>query len=191
LPVSQSISALLWLRLQDAWVLLGLAVIGWPGWSWEWRVALALLVVAVMAILPRALARIQARIPNGSSTWHAWREALLGAHRHAAVIWMLTGLNWVIKLGMQALLLVWLFPAPWTTGWLGSVGAEWAVFLPLQGWAGVGTYEAGAALAMSFQGVDWASGLQFALVMHTWVLLNATLAGLLAGLVTVRHSMRS
>ncbi len=191
LPLSESLSALLWLRLQDALVVLGVGLLFWPGWSWGLRSGLVLLGLMLIFALPRLMTQLQSWTQSWPDRAQAWREALFSPHRHAGPIWGLTLLNWVIKLAVQAALLVWLLPASWTTAWLGSVGAEWAVFLPLHGWAGVGTYEAGAALAMGLDGLDWAVGLQFALVMHVWVLANATLAGLLAGLVTVRHSMRA
>ena len=191
LPLSDSLSALLWLRLQDALVLVGVGLVCWPGWPWGLRVGLVVLALVLILTLPLLMNRLKAWSGSWPKRGLAWRNAFFSPHRHAKPIWALTILNWTVKLAVQATLLAWLLPAPWTTAWLGAVGAEWAVFLPLQGWAGVGTYEAGAALAMGLEGLDWAVGLQFALVMHIWVLANATLAGLLAGLVTVQHSQRA
>ena len=193
LPLSESLSSLFWLRLQDAVVLVGLSVLFWPGWSSGQRGLWGAGVVLVVWGLPHALGWLRARAGDNalSPRWGSWQAALLSEHRHALRIWGITLLNWVLKLAVQCVLLAWLMPHAWSTAWLGAVGAEWAVFLPLQGWAGLGTYEAGAAMAMRFEGLDWTLGLQLALVMHAWVLLNATLAGALAGLVTVRTSLRN
>jgi hypothetical protein len=196
-PLSDSLSSLFWLRFQDAVVLVGLSLLFWPGWSstqrWVWGAGVLIGVWALPHVLRWAQAKSQglAASATSASRWVAWRQALLSEHRHSLRIWGLTLLNWMLKLAVQCVLLSWLLDGNWTTAWLGAVGAEWAVFLPLQGWAGLGTYEAGAATAMRFEGLDWTLGLQLALVMHAWVLLNATLAGALAGLVTVRSSLRN
>jgi hypothetical protein len=184
LPVAQSVSALIWLRVQDALMLVALAAWFWPREGHLLQAAALALLAAGIWGLPWVLQR------GGAWTmrprWAAWRDAFTSRHRHAAPIWGLTALNWGLKLAIQAQLLMWLSGGAWSWGWAGAVGAELAVFSPVQGWAGVGTYEAGAAWAMSWHGVSLAQGAQWALVLHAWVLLNATLAGALAGLVTVR-----
>jgi uncharacterized membrane protein YbhN (UPF0104 family) len=94
--------------------------------------------------------------------------------------WLITAGNWALKLSLQAWLMAQLLGLPWPIGWAGSLGAELSALLPVQGLGGVGSYEAGAAAALRWQGVDWATGLQAALSMHLVVLACSLGFGLVA-----------
>ena len=67
-------------------------------------------------------------------------------------------------------------------GAAGALGAELAAILPIQGVAGFGTYEAGAAAALLPAGIAFSDGLQAALVLHLFVIACALSAGALAWL---------
>ena len=174
-------ASLLWLRLQDACVLATLAAWIWPdltdtvriGWTvllWS-GVALAIWVVrhhglrdhgeqpTRLALLTQALSRRGQRMAQG---------------------WLITVMNWTLKLSLQAWLLSQLLDRDWSAGWAGSLGAELSALLPVQGLAGVGSYEAGSAAAMRWHGVPWNDGLQAALNMHLCLLACSVSFGLIA-----------
>ena len=113
------------------------------------------------------------------------RLALADSARHARIGWLWTLANWSIKLAVQAWLLAQILTAPLAAGGAGALGAELAAILPIQGVAGFGSYEAGAAAAMLPSGIAFAGGLQAALVLHLFVLASALTAAALAWLMTV------
>jgi hypothetical protein len=85
------------------------------------------------------------------------RDAFAESTRHARFGWAWTLANWTVKLAAQAGLLAALLPAGLAIGAAGALGAELAAILPIQGVAGFGTYEAGAAAALLPSGIPLAS----------------------------------
>ena len=133
--------------------------------------------------------------PRWARAPHAWgeaagftgklakvRDAFAESTRHARFGWLWTIANWTIKLAAQAWLLAALIPAGLDVGAAGALGAELAAILPVQGVAGFGTYEAGAAAALLPSGVPLATGLQVALALHLFVIACAVSAGAIAWL---------
>jgi uncharacterized membrane protein YbhN (UPF0104 family) len=186
-PLTRGIASLFWLRLQDAFVVLALAVLVWPKLPAGLRAAGVLAVVVLAWYLPR-----WARKP------HAWlekeglvhklgrvRDAFADSARHARFGWLWTLANWAVKLAAQAWLLAALLPAPLASGAAGALGAELAAILPVQGVAGFGTYEAGAAAALLPTGIPLERGLQAALALHLFVIASALTVGGLAWLFTL------
>lgn len=186
-PLARGIASLFWLRLQDAFVVLALAVLVWPGLPATLRVAGVAGVLALAWYLPR-----WARRP------HAWlesegllhklgrvRDAFAASAHHARFGWLWTVANWAVKLTAQAWLLAALLPAPLASGAAGALGAELAAILPVQGVAGFGTYEAGAAAALLPAGIPLEQGLQAALALHLFVIASALTVGGLAWLFTL------
>lgn len=141
-PVSESLKSLLWLRLQDAAVLGTLAAWWLPpvdararaGWS----VLIGLGWLLVLLFGPRGLAMLTARVPAVQRFSAAWLE-----HRNDRTGWALCAANWLVKLAVFALLLQALAPLDFAAALRGALGGEVASVLPLQGPAGLGTYEAG------------------------------------------------
>ena len=181
-PLPRAIASLFWFRLQDAFVVAALAAAVWPGLPVAWRVAGIVLLVGLALWLPR-----WARAPHH---WHQGsalaarlgrlRDAFADSTRHARLGWLWTVANWSVKLSTQAYVLAQLLPAGLATGAAGALGAELAAILPVQGVAGFGTYEAGAAAAMLPSGIALEQGLQAALALHLFVIASAVLAGVLA-----------
>ena len=180
----RAIASLFWFRLQDAFVVMALAAIVWPGVHPLLKAAAVAGVLLLAWWLPR-----WARAP------HAWgeaagftgklakvRDAFAESTRHARFGWLWTIANWTIKLAAQAWLLAALIPAGLDVGAAGALGAELAAILPVQGVAGFGTYEAGAAAALLPSGVPLATGLQVALALHLFVIACAVSAGAIAWL---------
>ena len=107
-------------------------------------------------------------------------KALSSRGQRMAQGWLITVSNWALKLSLQAWLLSQLLDRDWSAGWAGSLGAELSALLPVQGLAGVGSYEAGSAAAMRWHGVPWNDGLQAALNMHLCLLACSVSFGLIA-----------
>jgi Lysylphosphatidylglycerol synthase TM region len=182
-PTTRAVAALLWLRLQDAFVVLALAAAVWPGlplWLrllWVAGVALAAWLIPTWArshpeLLPEhgRFARIGIRL----------RAALAESTRGSRRAWLWTLANWSLKLLAQAWMLAVLLGDSVQTGLAGALGVELASILPIQGVAGFGTYEAGGAALLRAHGIMLADGLQAALVLHLFVIACALCAGALA-----------
>lgn len=157
LPMSRAVVCLMWMRLQDLAVLVGLGLALWPGLSWGLRVS-GLLTLAMgwhggWWALKRLLGRTSAS-PSGSvKSWRGMamrlQEALLEPSHHRPAAWGLTLANWALKLAAGATLLGAISQAPWPVAWAGALGGELAAIFPLQGPAGFGTYEAGVWAGMA------------------------------------------
>lgn len=183
-PLPRAVASLFWFRLQDAFVVAIVAALVWPGLPLPLRLAGAVGLVATAWYLPR-----WARRP------HDWnqrtglggklaklRDAFAESTTHARYGWLWTVSNWSVKLAAQAWLLGALLGASLPIGASGALGAELAAILPIQGVAGFGTYEAGAAAALLPTGIALADGLRAALALHLFVIACAVTAGAIASL---------
>ncbi|WP_374676051.1 lysylphosphatidylglycerol synthase domain-containing protein [Ideonella sp.] len=146
-PVGESLKSLLWLRLQDAAVLATLAAAWLPPLPAGSRAGWLLLLAGAWALAltagPRALAGLARRAPAVARFEAAWLT-----HRNDRAGWALCASNWVVKLAVLALLLAAFAPVGAGGGLRGALGGELASVLPLQGPAGLGTYEAGVWAAV-------------------------------------------
>ncbi len=177
-------ASLMWLRLQDACVLATLAIWVWPGLAVATRVALTLGLWVTLGLGVRWLRAHAAdtRSPNTPPTGllRSLTQALSQRGQKMLQGWLITTSNWALKLSLQAWLLAQLLGLDWAIGWAGSLGAELSALSPVQGLGGIGSYEAGAAAALRWHGVEWSAGLQAALSMHLVVLACSVGFGLLA-----------
>lgn len=185
-PVPRAVASLFWFRLQDAFVVAALACLVWPGLPPLLRAAGVAGIILCAWWLPRwaRASRPAAEASSGRPAQLVARLRLAFAEstRHARRGWLWTLANWSVKLAVQAWLLANLLAAPLTQGASGVLGAELAAILPIQGVAGFGTYEAGAAAAMAPHGIALERGLQAAFVLHLVVIASALGAGALAWL---------
>jgi hypothetical protein len=103
-------------------------------------------------------------------------------HRRAPrSAWLLSLANWLCKLSVVAILLSSLLAMSPQAALQGALGGEWAGLLPLQGPAGLGTYEAGVWLAAGLQDASVAAQLPAAaLLVHVFCLAVSLGAALLA-----------
>jgi hypothetical protein len=184
IPLPRAIASLFWFRLQDAFVVMALAAIVWPGVHPGLKAAAVTGVVLMAWLLPR-----WARAPHNWAEGKAFtaklaklRDAFAESTRHARYGWVWTIANWTVKLAAQAGLLAALIPAALAVGAAGALGAELAAILPIQGVAGFGTYEAGAAAALLPSGIPLAVGLQVALALHLFVIACSVTSGAIAWL---------
>ncbi|MCB1960309.1 MAG: flippase-like domain-containing protein [Rhodocyclaceae bacterium] len=183
-PLGRAVASLFWFRLQDAFVVMALALMVWPALPTALRVVGVIGVVALALALPRWARRKHDWHDGG--TWQARlakvRDAFAESTRHARLGWLWTIANWSVKLAAQAFLLAVVLDSAPGIGAAGALGAELAAILPIQGVAGFGTYEAGAAAALLPHGIALDTGLQAALALHLFVIACSTLAGVLAWL---------
>ncbi len=184
-PLPQALISLFWFRLQDAFVVAGAACLLLPGLPTFVRGA-GLLGLGLCAWALPSWAR---KVKIGQEAQGGWRQkfekvraALAHSTKHARWGWVWTVGNWSIKLAVQATLLAGLLHSAWPLGATGALGAELAAILPIQGVAGFGTYEAGAAAALRAGGVLFEAGLQAALGLHLFMIASAVSAGALASL---------
>lgn len=191
MPLSRSVAALLWMRLQDLAVLLALGLCCWPGLPWPWRVIGLALIVAGWQVSVWLLARAWQGGPSAPTG--RWRtllskahEALLEREHQHWSTWAFTWANWGIKLFAGAWLISAICGSSLSMAWAGALGGELAAVVPLQGPAGFGTYEAGVwaglALGASPSAPFMALAVPAALALHLCFLLCAVVAGALAWL---------
>jgi len=186
-PLADAVASLLWLRLQDvailaafgvAW-LLPLAPAAGAALAIAWLVAYALAsphLGALLGRLPwRPLQRVgaYAQRPNQQ----AWR-------RPASLACALA--NWAVKLVMLGVLLAALADVALVDALRGSLGGELAAVLPVQGPAGLGTYEAGVwgGVALRTPVASLAHVGAAALAVHLLGLVVGLVAALVAQLAT-------
>ena len=210
-PAERSIVALLWLRIQDAIVVLVLAACVWPGMAAALRALVILAIVAAAFGIPLWAQRhggatdkertddreagespadspadLPTDLQNDPQTGRTpgrlakFRAALARSTRSQPRSWLWTLANWTVKLSAETWLLMGLLGVAPNVGALGALGAELAGILPIQGVAGFGTFEAGAAALMRTYNVGLVDGLQAALALHLIMLGCAMLAGGLA-----------
>ncbi|ANQ85324.1 hypothetical protein dqs_2293 [Azoarcus olearius] len=183
-PLARAVASLLWFRLQDAFVVAIVAALVWPGAPLALRLAGALALVTAAVLLPRWARRPHGWMERGplAAKLGRLRNAFAESTTHARYGWLWTIANWSVKLAAQAWLLAALLGAPMVTGAAGALGAELAAILPIQGIAGFGTYEAGAAAALVPAGIGFEAGLRAALALHVFVIACAVTAGAIAAL---------
>ena len=199
IATGRAVVALLWLRAQDACVVLVLAALAWPGLPLTWRMAALVVIVGGAFAVPMWAKRHRSASSSASSSESndgklARLRALLARSTESnSSGWLWTIANWSMKLVAEAWLLALALGSSAETGsaTLGAIGAELAAILPVQGVAGFGTFEAGAAVLMATRGVAMTSGLEAALVLHSVVLALALIAGGLGAMLLPGPSARS
>ena len=187
ISLTRATASLLWLRIQDTCVVLMLGVWVLADIELLLRVVLSFGLV-VAALLFAKWSRAASPRPFTQWPWkyvNGFRQALAESNAHSPEGWWVTLANWLIKLSVQAMLFAALLQVGFQTGLAGTFGAELAAVTPLQGVAGIGSYEAASAAAMLPWGVEWSVGLRTALVVHLVVLFCALSCAAIAGLVSV------
>lgn len=177
-PTARAVATLIWLRVQDALVLAGVALVLWPGLSMPLRIGAAgAMIAGVVAghYMTRRL-RAPARFPK----LQKWLDAMSDALAAPASSWAWSITNWITKLAGLSLLAGALTDSSFATGTLGALGGELSAMLPVQGMAGFGTYEAGVAFGLTGGVGAWTTMLVPAFALHAFTLLFAAASGLFA-----------
>jgi uncharacterized membrane protein YbhN (UPF0104 family) len=212
-PVAEAVASLVWMRVQDVIVLAFLAAALWPGLAPLLRLAaaggLAAAVLGALRLLARAAASGRGvhgvPLPHrgkgqegtvAASTSERGRirraiDALALAPRHGWRGWVFCAGSWSVKLlALGGLLAVLSSLAP-REGVTGALGGELAGALPLQGPAGLGTYEAGVWAGAALRGRTAAEIAAPALAVHLLSFATAIAAGLVAHAVSRRRPSAS
>jgi uncharacterized membrane protein YbhN (UPF0104 family) len=185
-PVAHAVASLVWMRAQDALVLVLLVVALWPGIAPAARVLTAGGVAAAMlgslALLQRAGARPElARSPlKLIRAAHTAVDALARARRHGIAGWAYCAGSWSLKLVALGVLLAALSGIDPAAALGAALGGELAGVLPVQGPAGLGTYEGGVWAGASVRGLSAADVAAPALAVHLLSLFTALAAGAVA-----------
>jgi hypothetical protein len=184
-PTTRAVAALLWLRLQDAFVVLALAGFVWPGLP----VAVHILWVAAVVLAAWAIPRWARNHPEALPDHGRFarlsiklRAALAESTKSSGRAWSWTFANWSVKLAAQAWMLAMLLGVSLQAGLAGAMGLELAAVQPIQGIAGFGTAEFGGAALLRAHGIMLADGVQAALVLHLFVIACALSAGAAAAI---------
>ena len=181
-PMVRSGGSLLWLRAQDAIILGALSIVVWPGLNPLMRIAGMFLLILGGVLLPLVAQRLLSQFSTGKLGTIC--TALVDSAYHARIGWLWTIANWVVKLTVLSQVFAQLLGADWQVGAAGAVGGELAAISPIQGMAGIGSYEAGAAAALRLSGIAWVDGLKAAFSMHLLVLASALVSAGIALLVS-------
>lgn len=185
----RSIPALLWFRVMDLHTLLSLALLAggsyWLGLPQTLALAMILLPLPWLMFLlqgwlaarlpthsPRRVLRLIAKVLDSlpqspRDFWHAWA-------------W--TVINWVVKLGVFAWVLLLFSDIPHSAAWLGAIAGDLTSVLPVHGIAGVGTYEAGVVAGLLPYGISAKEALPAAINLHLFLLATTLMGGLLSTL---------
>ncbi len=170
-PIMRSGGSLLWLRAQDAIILAALSIAVWQGLAPERRIAGASLLIIGGVLLPHIAQLLLAKFSSGKLGDIC--AALADSAHHSRIGWLWTIANWIVKLLVLSQVFAQLLAADWQVGAAGAVGGELAAIMPVQGVAGIGSYEAGAAAALALSDIAWVDGLKAAFSLHLLVLVSA------------------
>ncbi|MGV6809389.1 MAG: lysylphosphatidylglycerol synthase transmembrane domain-containing protein [bacterium] len=207
LDYSRTVSALLWFRLLDLHsILLMLSI---PVLAWFLPTSLALLLSIGFLLIPWVAFRLQCKLSHylqqksqnhteNPALWLKWGLKIirgLPTNPHDFWrSWLLTLLNWAVKLGILVWLLLQLsnIPIPVDIALSAIIGGELTSVLPFHAPAGVGTYEAGLVAVLSTtNALPWLplhgtlsvqAAMILAINVHLFVLSTAMMGGLLAWL---------
>jgi len=172
------LSLLRW-RLQDAAVLALWAVLLMLPWSLAARVLLVLAALTAVAVLQQPLLAWLARRSRAGVQLSPARPAV-ASHLDG---WLASAGNWSLKVLALGGLLLALADLPASLALRAALGGELAGVQPLQGPAGLGTYEAGVWLASGAQAGEQARVVAAALAVHAFSLAVALGAAALAQLI--------
>lgn len=184
-PLAQSMASLVHLRMQDASTVLLIGIAFWPQLDLITRLSMMGVIVAVLVIVYRWLKKptdwqdssffIKRKIAP-------FRHAMATGNPNAAQSWLLTLSNWIIKIGVQAALYSHLANIGVSAGVIATISSEVAAFSPIQGIAGIGTFEFSSALALYADGISWSEGIQVAAQVHLVMLVSALFWAVIAWL---------
>ncbi len=192
IPVSHAVASLLWMRVQDVIVLAAFAAALWPGIAPPVRIAaagaLAAAVLGALRLLERSAVARPSRTGGGRvGAARGALQALALAPRHGWRGWAFCGASWTVKLAALGVLLATLAGLGRVEGWTGALGGELAGVLPVQGPAGLGTYEAGVWAGGAVRGRSAVEIAAPALAVHLVSFATAVVAGAIAYAASRRH----
>jgi len=210
-PLTRSLPGLLFLRLLDLHFLLFIGIVGmaWGGTLETWFLVVLFAPIPLLGFLAQdslknRLDPATGRGEEGGVNQGACSgENEVSGHQKTGLpglirrsldgfpatrrlfwgIWLLTGVNWTVKLLVFAWVLVLFSPMPYLFALLGTITGELSSVLPVHGIAGAGTYEAGIMLGLLPGDMDVRMALAGAVNLHLFVLGTSILFGVVALLI--------
>ncbi len=182
-PMTRSIAVLLGFRLLDLHTLI-LFFLGAMALYGQHAAIITLLLLLWCALPPGAF-RFSRQLVlmldrHGDTKGYTWfRQALSGlpqTSRHFYMAWLWTLINWAVKLGAFAWILMLFIDVPLAAAWSGAITGDITSVLPIHGLAGAGTYEAGVIAGLLPFDIPASAALQAAVNLHIFIL-GATLIG--------------
>ena len=193
--VADAALSLLWLRLQDAVVLVAAALFVFSTLPLALRLAVATsLVVAAAFLLP-----LWARSLGQRSAGQVAQRIATAVLRGGRIGWVYGAANWALKLTILGALLSALSGLDFGVGLAAALGGELAAVSPVQAPGGLGTYEAGVWLGASGAalfgraggGIDTGSLVAAALLVHALVIIVAVMGAFAAWLLPMPAARRT
>lgn len=189
--LQRSLPALAWLRSLDVHALITLLTLALASLTQSRSL---LLVGGLWAIAPfcapwvarRVVRLVGSRQTRMASVTRSVARAVPSSATALAEDWLLTALNWVVKLVAFAWIIQLFAEARYGVSLLGAIGGELSAILPIHGFAGLGTYEAGIVAAMRLFEMPSELALTGAVNLHLIVLGTSLLAAACARLVPLR-----
>jgi hypothetical protein len=187
MPLRRSLPALLWLRALDLYALVAIPLLA-VGIVFEPLVlapAIAWLAVPFVAFHFSSRAGAPAAEPR-SKFKRVAHDLLAAVPKTAGAFtenWALTMINWALKIAVFALIIDTFSASGYFPSLAGAVGGELSAILPIQGFARVGTYEAGVVAAMRPFGIGPAEALTGAVNLHLLFLGVSIISALLSLLI--------
>ncbi len=182
-----SIPALLWFRLLDLHMLLSIGLIAWVTKGATDHSFIYFPLVLLWLLSPYLFYALKNRIRK-TITQPFILKILDGLPQNSVKFWhnwLLTGLNWSIKLMVLAWLLAQFLNIDCAYLFSSVIAGELSSVLPFHAPAGVGTYEAGM-VAPLLAVIDANTATKAAINVHLFMLLSSILGGLIGWLLPVK-----
>lgn len=185
--IFRSTSALLWFRLLDLHAVLSLGFIavlisGQISLHWAWFLVLWLLAPLFFDVVHKKFAYFLSQRKKTKLTDLALK--LLNAFPQSMhtfwYSWVLTWINWVVKIVALAWILLQFLPMPVPAAIMGVLAGDLTSVLPIHAPAGLGTYEAGVVAGLTPWGLTAKDAFLAAVNLHLVLLFATSLSGLLA-----------
>jgi hypothetical protein len=169
IPLRRSLPALLWLRALDLYALLAIALLAFGMLSGPLLLAAALIWLALPFVAFRLSPTLSPAAEPKRKLERLARDLLAAVPKSTAAFvenWALTVINWALKIAVFALIIDTFSASGYLASLAGAVGGELSAILPIQGFARIGTYEAGVVAAMRPFGIGPAEALTGAVNLH-------------------------
>jgi hypothetical protein len=193
--LTRAAGSLLWLRLQDVSVLGAISLAAALHMLGAAMPAALLAAASMLLLAALALGALRAGLLGWLERARPrWAEALRAAPERPAAQqlrgWSYALANWLLKIATLGSMVAALAPVGLPAGLRAAVGGEWAGALPLQGPAGLGSYEAAAWVAAGPAARGVASFVPAVLAVHLLALAWLLVLTLAVSLATRRATHR-
>jgi hypothetical protein len=169
MPLRRSLPALLWLRALDLYALVAIPLFVFGMRSGPLVLTLALVWLASPFVVVQFSRTIAPAAEPKDKLGRIARDLLAAVPKATTAFtenWALTMTNWALKFAVFAWIIDTFSASGYVPSLAGAVGGELSAIFPIQGFARVGTYEAGVVAAMRPFGIGPAEALTGAVNLH-------------------------